>query len=510
MLRSTSLLLAALLTAPAWAIPEGPEYPTPEWFARDAANVAKTTEGPLEQASNPVFLQRWSTQSTLNFADWTLRSVEDPSWLLTPSLNTPLTPLCSTWSLQCAGDPFRYPEAPGPDGAAFYEGEAEVIPVVFYDRECARLSGRVWAPRNGLNGLPGIVIENGSIQAPEPLYWWAAQMLVRAGYVVMTFDPRGQGRSDQQTPDGAQGSNANSAVFWEGLVDAIDFFRSDERRHYPHNRSCADTYPTAVTAFNPHARRIDPQRLGLAGHSLGATGVSVVQSYGAPGAEPWPGLLDQANPVDVIVAWDALRGPGGGGFGESPAVVARVPAMGQTSEYGFTPLPALDGPPDPEAHKVAFEGWQSAGVPVFQFTIQGSSHFEWSLIPTFPSSSWCADTSANTCAGGWGRPMAEHYTLAWFDRWLKQPGEPGYADADARLLADTDWRERYSFYHRSARNFPTRTGHRQRCLDIRAGCDGADQRAAVDSPAVAGGSAPAVGLLGLLLLGLRRRRATES
>ena len=32
--------------------------------------------------------------------------------------------------------------------------------------------------------------------------WWFSQALVRAGYVVLTFDPRGQGRSDQQTPTG--------------------------------------------------------------------------------------------------------------------------------------------------------------------------------------------------------------------------------------------------------------------------------------------------------------------
>ena len=74
--------------------------------------------------------------------------------------------------------------------------------------------------------LPAVVIENGSIQAPEPLYWWMAQALVRAGYVVLTFDPRGQGRSDLMTPSGEQGSNFNSAVFWTGLVNVIDFFRS--------------------------------------------------------------------------------------------------------------------------------------------------------------------------------------------------------------------------------------------------------------------------------------------
>jgi hypothetical protein len=487
----------------AWAIPEGPEHPSAEWTLRETQNYARTLEAPAEQALNPVFLLRLQLQSLANITEWNQRALNDPSWLLLPALDTPVTPLCATWAEQCAGDPFRYPGVDGPDGRPFYENEAEVIPVVFYDRDCARLSGRVWAPRDGRTNLPAVIIENGSIQAPETLYWWAAQALVRAGYVVMSFDPRGQGRSDQQTPSGEQGSNLNSAVFWDGLVDAIDFFRSSSVQPYPHNLACAGTYPTAVTAFNPHIERIDPERLGLAGHSLGASGVSVVQSYGAPGAEPWPGVLDRDNPVDVIVAWDSLSTPSAGS-GERPAVVPRVPAMGQTSEYGIAGL-AFSSPPDPENHKAAYTAWRDAGVPVYQLTIQGSTHFEWSTIPTFPTTSWCADTGNGRCAGGWGRPLAEHYTVAWFDRWLKRAGEPGHDDADARLLADADWVERYSFYSRSARSFADRGGGRHLCDDIRAGCDDPD----VAAPGGSGGGAMPPWLLALSLLYLVRRRATR-
>jgi hypothetical protein len=494
---------AALCCATAaWAIPEGPEYPSAEWTLREAQNYARTLEAPAEQALDPVFGLRLQLQSLANIAEFNQRALDDPSWLLLPSLDTPVTPLCATWAEQCAGDPFRYPGVDGPDGAAFYEQQAEVIPVVFYDRGCARLSGRVWAPRDGRTNLPAVIIENGSIQAPEPLYWWAAQALVRAGYVVMSFDPRGQGRSDQQTPDGEQGSNANPAVFWDGLVDAIDFFRSSSVQPYPHTLACAGSYPTAVSAFNPHSARVDPGRLGLAGHSLGATGVSVVQSYGAPGAEPWPGLLDRDNPVDVIVAWDSLSTPGAGSGGR-PAVVPRVPAMGQTSEYGIGGI-AFTAPPDPEDHKAAYAAWRDAGVPVYQLTIQGSTHFEWSTIPSFPATSWCADTGAGRCAGGWGRPLAEHYTVAWFDRWLKRPGEPGHDDADARLLADADWVGRYSFYSRSARSFTDRGGGRHLCEDIRAGCADADLGSGGGS---GGGTMPPwLPALGLLYL-LRRRVA---
>jgi hypothetical protein len=46
------------------------------------------------------------------------------------------------------------------------------------------------------------VITNGSVQAPERLYWFAAQTLAKARYVVLTFDPQGKGLSpDDGTTD---------------------------------------------------------------------------------------------------------------------------------------------------------------------------------------------------------------------------------------------------------------------------------------------------------------------
>ena len=59
---------------------------------------------------------------------------------------------------------------------------------------------------------PGIVITNGSVQADEQMYWYAAQTMAKAGYVVLTFDPQGQGQSDTygQSPDQNEGVPAQS------------------------------------------------------------------------------------------------------------------------------------------------------------------------------------------------------------------------------------------------------------------------------------------------------------
>src|SRR3546814_14717158 len=103
----------------------------------------------------------------------------------------------------------------------------------------------------------------------------------------MTYDPRGQGRSDWQTPSGGQGGNVNSSVFVTGLVNAIDFLHSTPDQPYPENQTCAGRYPTAVTAYNPFFYHHDPARLGVPGHSAGAFGAPLVQGLVVAGAALW-------------------------------------------------------------------------------------------------------------------------------------------------------------------------------------------------------------------------------
>ncbi|WP_370327509.1 cell wall-binding repeat-containing protein [Euzebya sp.] len=447
---AAALALAAT-AVPATAIPEGPDHPSPEWTAREAANYARTLESPAEHLADPTFQARLAEQGIANVAAFTERTLTEPWWRSEGNI-------CATWGEECAGDPFRYP---GVD--PFHDLVGQVEPVEFHDAQGARLSGRVWAPLDAEPGddLPGVVIVNGSVQAPETLYWWLAQALVRTGYVVLTFDPRGQGRSDSVTPDGMPGSNLEPSVFQTNLVDAIDFFLSTPDRPYP-----GEGNGPAGTAHNPFWDVIDPDRLGAAGHSAGAVGVTVVQ-----GLEPWPGVSGTENPIDVIVALDNLAlqddqiDSGGTDLPAPPSGVAaddvtpRVPAMGQAGDYFLTPVPFVQ-PPDPELKMYGFDLWRDAGVPAYQVQLQAGTHFEFSQLPLFPATPWEE-----------GNAMAQHFAVAWFDRWLKVEGEEGWADADARLLDDATWRQDLSFYFRSARAFADRGGAAHVCLDIRAGCD---------------------------------------
>ncbi len=483
----TTRLLAAgllcMLPVAGSATEEAPPYPSAEWSLREASNYSRTLDAAAIQA-DPAFQQRWQQQSYLNSQEYLARERTDSGWSSRGNA-------CKEWAEQCTGDPYRYP---GWD--SFYGAEGEVEPVIFFDAQGTRLSGRVWMPinRDPATPLPLIVINNGSVQVPETAYWWAAQLLVRHGYVVLSFDPRGQGRSDNRSPDGEAGSNSNPSVFVTNLVDAVDFARSTPQHPYAHNQ----TYTRAPsTPYNPFWQYVDRERVGLAGHSLGARGVSVVQ-----GLQPWPGSAGGDNPVDVIVAWDNLAAGGAGG--EAIANVGeyrpRVPAMGQSADYWLTPQPKTS-PPDPLEKSPGVALWRDAGLPVFQIQIQGGTHYEWSLMPTLPTSAWEPGGD-----GGWGQPLLRHYTLAWFDRWLKLPGETGYADADARLLDDARWRPQLSFYYLSSRDFPDRQGQRQVCDDLRGGC-ASTVSAATRAEPLAGGA-----LGGSLLLGLsalRRRRRTS-
>ena len=436
-----------------------------DWYEREFRNYAKTQEAPAEQASDPDFMARWQRRSQRNGASYAERVAAEPGWRSHANL-------CATWGEQCTGDPALYPDV---DARDFYGTAGERRRVAFFDRQGARISGHLWTPVDAAPGddRPGVVITNGSVQAPEPLYWWAAQALVEAGYVVLTYDPRGQGRSDSATPDGTPGGNANGDVFVSNQVDAVDFFRSTPAAPYAPNAEYDRGDDAPVEPHNPAFDLLDPAvgetgggRLGIAGHSAGAIGASIVQ-----GLREWPGVLD-GNPVDAVVAWDNLGdaddvgadGPAGDAgtfFDTVPTgdVAPRVPAMGQSGDYFLTPTPH-EQPPDPGAKSTGFATWRDADVPAYQVVVRGGTHYEWSRVPTFPATSW-----------DFGNALAEHYTVAWFDRWLKDPHEDGYHDADDRLLADEEWAEGFSFHYRSKRSFPGRDRQHHECDDIRAGCD---------------------------------------
>jgi dienelactone hydrolase len=379
--------------------------------------------------------------------------------------------LCATGEDGCAGDVRLY------DWEA--DGHGIVEPVLFTARNGATISGHVWATRSGPAKRPGIVITNGSVQAPEQLYWFAAQTLAKAGYVVLTSDPQGQGQSDGrgEAPDENEGFPAQSdgRPFFDGTRDALDFFLSTPSTIYKPRKSCeTGTRHTAKqnrrvaaglnAAYNPLWNMINQQKIGLAGHSFGAAGVS---------------FIGQQDPrVDAIVAWDNLGRPStSGGLPVQPCPADPAshadapitkPALGMSADYGLTPTP-FTSDPDPLAKSQASLAYSEAGVDTGEIVIRGGSHYEFSFIPNpgFPGTLRGIDQTA------W-------YTTAWFDKYVKR--DPS---ADQRLLT-TRWQHDaheaaidpnrdgnlYSSYYRSRLDIGLAAGGRFECEDIRSGCPG--------------------------------------
>jgi dienelactone hydrolase len=441
----------------------------------EAKNFSKIDERERYITATPEFQTRLQQQNIQDDIDYPQIVANDPERNFVANI-------CSHRQNECAGD------------VRFYDweknGAGMMRPVLFTARDGATLSGTVWATKSGPTKRPGVVITTGSVQAPETLYWGLAATLAKHGYVVLTYDVQGQGRSDTfgEGPDRQEGVPAQDGQpFYDGTEDALDFLLSTAGNPYEPRESCGNANDGTGTdhsakqerrveeglnaAHDPFGHMVDRDRIGIAGHSLGAGAVSFV---------------GQRDPrVDAIVAWDNLAAPDGGFGGgqtcpsnpesrEVPPITK--PALGMSADYFLVPQPYTSDP-DPQSKNVGFEAYGQAGVDSMQANIRGGTHYEFSFLAgnTFPYPFGTATLR--------GMDMVAWYTTAWLDRYVK-----GDSSADARLLTNR-WRDDpregeidpnsppdpnlYSFYLRSQYDFHTRKGAHVTCTGtetMRNGC----------------------------------------
>jgi dienelactone hydrolase len=436
--------------------------------ATEAQNYGKGQE---RQAiyDTPAYQAQLRQVSVKNRVDATAMQAADPE-------RDMLTHLCSTGEDGCAGDARLYDWQAG--------GYGIVQKVLFTARNGATISGHVWATKAGPAKRPGIVITNGSVQAPEQLYWFVAQTLAKQGYVVLTWDPQGQGQSDT----GGEGADQQEGVpaqsdgrpFFDGTEDALNFFFSSPSHPYEPIKSCMTGTSHAAkqdrrvkaglnAGYNPAWEQLDASRVGIAGHSYGAAGVSYI------------GQFDPR--VKAIVAWDNLGGsdPNANFIGqraaEQPcpadpsqraAAPITKPALGMSADYFIPPQPNT-ADPDPLAKSKQSFAYSKAGVDTGEIIIRGGTHYDFDWIPNhgFPATLRGADEIT------W-------YTTAWFDKYVK--GDP---TADERLTSG-GWRSdaqeaavdphgdgnMFSWYYKSRLDIGLSGGGRFLCEDMRPGCPG--------------------------------------
>lgn len=448
-LLTTALLGATVAVAPPGAAKraeDGPAVHSPAYVARDLQNIADAygrITGPGGQLRDPAYLPALVQQASATTVAQLLAQVASPARLaLTAGQVVP------GWNV---GNPLR---------AAWDGTRGRMRDVSFTNRYGALLRGTVYRPLPGaqdpytgarLRGpFPGVVITPGSVQGSEGMYRWLAQDLAERGYVVLTYDVQGQGRSETlpHEPLPVPGDELSALPFCNpfapprdremlgcpgvpfqqvsnfvvGTEDAIDFFVSTPAKPYA-NPASAGASPDRFNPFwrlfdrSPDRRTATPgrtTRLAIIGHSMGARAVSEVQG------------TDER--VATVVALDKLfAGKDGGTIPSVPVneTVPRVPALAVQSEYGFTVAPYLlaagsslvpsptPGGPDPRRERQAgYDRWAKSRHDAMLVVPRASTHLDYTDIPlVLPASRH-------------GQALTSVYVQRWLDRYLKHRGGP--------------------------------------------------------------------------------------
>jgi pimeloyl-ACP methyl ester carboxylesterase len=238
-----------------------------------------------------------------------------------------------------SGDPDREPcDSSTPSVNDCYDGQVQHVE--FESSGGLTLDGNAWFPKSDAlkddaGRVPGIVISSG-FQGNQKMYYWAAQRLAEAGYLVFTYDVSGQGHSEgQQTGPAA-----------DELRDALDFFISPER---------------------DWAGQLQADDIGIAGHSMGAGAVQEVGNDNRP-------------EVKAISAWSDL----GTGY------TGTAPIQGQGADYDawITPPVRDDVGPDDPGKLEGFDAVRERGVDVQEIVLESATHLAWSHVTWSYTSTW--------------------------------------------------------------------------------------------------------------------------
>lgn len=370
----------------------------PAFHSRDRDNLRCAGQRLEDQLSSAAFHQRFSSQAPASYQQGLLWQLANPRTL---SLTAPRI-IPGLWN----ADPFRLAE----DWRA--AGKGRITPFSFPSSfNGSTIIGELFSPPASRPApYPGVVFTTAGSQAFRHLYYWLAEGLAENGYMVMMYDIPAQGGSETFETDnndlprwgprcfhGPMLDTDCSLLFETSVKDALGFF---------------------LSSANPGAGWLDTTKIALAGHSLGAVYSTVV------------GQTDSR--VKAIVSMDST-----GYLPEEIRAKAHAPTLTLSSDYPGTrgPQPA-QAPPYPWGQQYGFRqltcqqmpgqpgaqcqpGW----LPIdgMQVALRAGTHYEWAYLPYAPHP---------RTASRYGERVSFHYTLAWFDAYLK-----GSADGFRRLTA---------------------------------------------------------------------------
>jgi len=393
------LVAAAVLSAgtPARAASDPPPG-SPAWYEREASDFADSTGRTQDQLANPEY--------------WPLRESQADT-------DNP--------------DPYRAPERWAPT-------RGRVLAVHYPNRYGAMISAHLWAPRGGAGPHPAVIFINGSGTREED-YWAFAQDLAEHGYVVMTFDPQGVGRSDTAPNPQSKYCDPNGA------------WRRPQEMGVREHGSCAGENDNGI---NSNVGQVPAVADIVVGGHTGQEGTADVQGiydelspnfiFGAfdayrwlaSRADPWRGLVDftrvatmghslGAYAAAMVANGDPLHRFRAGISLDSYAhfmhgVGPRVPTLYEQSEQELFSGPRLAPPPPTSLHGTRrdYPAFVARHIDAMYVVLRASNHSEFAYSgPDEPAPASRA-----------GQRVATYFALAWLDRALR-----GRPDAATRLRA---------------------------------------------------------------------------
>jgi dienelactone hydrolase len=275
------------------------------------------------------------------------------------------------------------------------------------------LFATVFAPADpGKERLPAVVIVPAGLSTQSE-FQWAARDLAGHGYVAITIDPQGVGRSDLLAHPACR-----DGVLDCGDLDNLfpDSVLGSQAARLDAIRSGLDYL---VSPANPFAGRVDPRRMGAAGHSLGGSAVSSAQEvdHRIRAVVAWDMLFARRYPALNLDACKTLLNLA------ARDVTPRTPALSLNSDGG-RPF-CLTGDSDYQ-RRAGFEPWRAAGVATMLVPVRNAEHMD------FAQQAGPGQIDLGLPATGSEAELKvfAHYTRAWFDRYLA-----GDRAATARLMA---------------------------------------------------------------------------
>jgi hypothetical protein len=219
------------------------------------------------------------------------------------------------------------------DATLWLPGEA-LVAAACKSTACSGTTTPSLADIDASQRFPSVVFANG-LSSRQDHYYWFSMRMAREGFVVLTYDPAGQGQSEGTWTDlfGVFDMHRACDQFSGACRDLMDMVRWFAGRAVPDERGAlyvdgriAPRLDPTTNPPNPALAMLDAGRVAIAGNSMGA--ISTLDYLQADGKDP------EGNDLAPVVAAISLSG--------ATPTKASVPIQFQTSDFDGSPL--LVGP----------------------------------------------------------------------------------------------------------------------------------------------------------------------